>query len=93
MRIVHELHAEAQTTVSGHVYATKTSEPNKWPGMRIEALAAWIDPLSGQEEALHIEGDLDKFRAMLKDWLSQLDLLEKEERRLFAAEIPERGAP
>ncbi len=93
MRIVHELHWDAQTTVSGSAYATKVSEPDKWPGMRIEALAAWIDKGSGQEEAIHIEGDLDKFRAMLRDWLAQLDLIEAEERERFAAEVAARSKP
>jgi hypothetical protein len=84
MRLVHEIHSDAQTTVSGRAYAARADDLH-WPGMHVEALATWTDPLSGQEEALHVEGDLDKFRAMLRAWLVQLDFIETDEKARFAA--------
>lgn len=88
MRIIHDVEGDTQTACSGAAYAFRVDQPPPaWPGMRVSMMATWTDPGTEQEEAIHVEGDLDKIRAMLESWLQQLTTIEQDERRRHTEEV------
>lgn len=75
MRIVYDIEAAPQVGGgAGAPYAVPAGKSGPSRGFRANLVICWTDPLTGQEEAIHIEGDAKHVREAMRQALNVVEI-------------------
>mgnify|MGYP001612655610 CR=1 FL=1 len=87
MRIIHDIEGEAQVSFSGDQYIRPLNKPD-YPGyFKVSGVIVASDPLGGEDEVIHIEGNSKYIIEVFEEALSQMKAIDE----LYREEEAEKG--